>query len=61
MQAKITIDMGNAAFEGNGPGYELAAILEGLLQTIRDGGDECYLFDSNGNRVGFFKIVGGRK
>lgn len=61
MNCTIKINMDNAAFEDYGIATELSAILEGLLQTIRDGGDECNLYDTNGNKVGLFKITGGKR
>ncbi len=58
---RLSINTGNAAFDDNGPAYELARILRELADRI-DGRaclpDEVTLYDINGNRVGLAKIAG---
>jgi len=54
---KITIRTGNAAFESENKGPELARILREIAdRTEREGqprrGDSWAIFDANGNRVG---------
>lgn len=57
--------MDNAAFTDAGEvsqaaaGQELASILRDLAKDIENGSTEQALRDSNGNRVGTFKITGG--
>jgi len=58
MKAKIEIQMDNAAFEEPGAELELAGILRDLAQRVEAGDRERSLLDSNGNRVGLFKITG---
>jgi len=61
MKISITIDATNAAFDGEATS-EVADILTVLTQKIRQGyaevepGTVQLLRDSNGNRVGFFKV-----
>ncbi len=59
MAIQITIDTGNAAFEDNGSGNEVASILEDLAAHFRGIGtgpaediSGKHLYDSNGNEVG---------
>ncbi len=54
MQAKITIQMDNAAFEE--PATELARILRDLAKHVESGDDSRRLMDHNGNHVGQFQI-----
>lgn len=61
MKLKITITMDNAAFE-NCNGSEAARILRELCQnqlhaTPLAVGDDKWLFDENGNRVGEMKVT----
>jgi len=64
MQCKVTIDCGNAAFDGENLPYELAIILKKLAsrfpvlgaENIRYG-DSIYLLDSNGNKVGKCEFI----
>jgi len=55
MQYTVTIDTGNAAFDGN-PAIEVSRILAQLVRQIEESGQshsEAFrLFDRNGNRVG---------
>lgn len=63
----MTVEMDNAAFEGDGCGPELARVLlrvagvvEGLL--LRDAAGRPvtgYVADINGNRVGSWEIANG--
>ena len=57
MNARITINMDNAAFEDL-LGSELARILRDLADRIEDGdlADRIVLRDYNGNTVGQFEI-----
>ena len=57
MNARITINMDNAAFE-DFLGSELARILRDLADRIEDGdlADRIVLRDYNGNTVGQFEI-----
>ena len=61
MKAKITIDMGNAAFADGYNGDELARILHHLASGQRGihlkPGDSERIMDSNGNEVGEFKVT----
>ena len=59
MKATISIDMNNAAFDGDGGALELSDILKWLSERVRWGERDLPLLDSNGNRVGQFKITGG--
>ena len=61
MKATISIDMNNAAFDGDGGALELSDILKDLAKNVAYGERERTLHDSNGNRVGQFKITGGGK
>jgi hypothetical protein len=58
MRAKITVQMDNAAFKLQDGSLELAEILEDLAKHVRHGERERELHDSNGYRVGTFKIDG---
>jgi hypothetical protein len=55
---RLTIDTGNAAFEGDDAGHELARILRNLAAKLEANGppakrgDPWPLYDVNGNRVG---------
>jgi hypothetical protein len=56
MDAKITVNMDNAAFEGS-PATELARILRKLAKRIEDTGcDYAPIMDENGNKVGELNI-----
>lgn len=50
----VTIDTGNAAFEDENEGHEVARILEGLAMQCRasDEAIQTRLYDYNGNTVG---------
>lgn len=57
-QLNLSIDMGNAAFEDD-PG-EVARILRDLAMRVENGvsdGDEFFLRDINGNKVGKAEVV----
>jgi len=64
MKVTIEITTDNAAFEGAWWGFEVARILDKLEDTmlglVGNPGDgyKIGLLDSNGNRVGFFKVEG---
>ena len=58
MKAKIEVQMDNAAFDGPNCELELAGILRDLAKHVEAGDRERVLMDSNGNRVGSFKITG---
>ena len=58
MYATIKVSMDNAAFEEPGAELELAGILRDLAKHVEAGDRERVLMDSNGNRVGSFKITG---
>ncbi len=54
---RITINTGNAAFQGDRPEYETAKVLRGLATHLEaygmpEPGAPVPLIDSNGNRVG---------
>lgn len=65
MKLRIELDTGNAAFEGNNCGNEVARILSKFASRIE--GTEDYLmvstandmklFDINGNAVGLVKVI----
>ena len=56
MDAKITVNMDNAAFDGR-PASQLARILRKLAKRIEDTGcDYAPIMDENGNKVGEFII-----
>jgi len=59
MKITINIQTGNEAFQDDNREDELLRILENIWLKISTGnsGDD-YLFDSNGNRVGNFKVTG---
>jgi len=58
MYATIKVSMDNAAFEEPNAELELAGILRDLAERVEAGDRERVLMDSNGNRVGLFKITG---
>ena len=58
MKAQITIQMDTSAFHPHNEELELAGILRDLAQRVEAGDRERVLMDSNGNRVGLFKITG---
>ena len=60
MKLKIEICMDNAAFEGDA-GYEAADIIRAAAKAVQQGCIRSSLFDSNGNVVGKFTIVGRRR
>ena len=51
--------MDTPAFDGDGGALELADILKDLAKFVSRGERERTLQDSNGNRVGTFKVTGG--
>ena len=58
---QVVIEMDNAAFDEL-PGAELARLLEGLAADYRQCGPvrgQLALWDVNGNRVGYAKIIEG--
>lgn len=65
MKLKIEIDCGNAAFEGNNCGSEVARILTKFANRIEgtedylmiSTGDKMKLFDVNGNAVGLVTVT----
>lgn len=56
MKATIEIEMDNAAF-AESAGAELARIIRDLAKHIESGEQARVLHDSNGNRVGTFKVT----
>lgn len=65
----IDIDCGNAAFFGQGGGdddniarrHECARILREAARKLEIGHNNCDLRDTNGNHVGEFRFINGRK
>lgn len=55
MRALITVNMDNDAFADT-PATELARILRDLAKHVERGEDYRTLMDSNGNKVGAFRI-----
>jgi len=53
---KVSIETKNDAFKVNLE-YELNRCLDGIKENIRKGWNNCPVYDSNGNRVGFFKLT----
>lgn len=53
---KLEIDTGNAAFEDEGKGYEIARILRDLAAKVENGADSGSVRDLNGNKVGTFEV-----
>lgn len=65
MQMMLEIDCGNAAFDDDDCGAELARIMESIAGRLRDisnleGGFSFSLHDRNGNRVGSAWFEGER-
>jgi hypothetical protein len=60
---RITIELGNAAFDGDGRGAEVARILEALAQRYRASGVTklSFLYDINGNPVGEAQLLPARE
>lgn len=56
MEFKLNINMDNAAFAVM-PELELAALLEGTINSLRGGAVEGSLRDVNGNKVGKWEIT----
>ncbi len=56
MTITIKIDTGNAAFEAD-PG-ECSALITNTARRITNGERSGGIMDSNGNRVGQFKVTG---
>lgn len=62
MKLTLTLDMGNAAFDGNDAPNELARIFRSLAISVENQylikpGDRWGLFDINGNRVGHAEVT----
>jgi len=59
---KITIDLGNAAFEDRNEAFEVSAILTDIAERFEYFGPEGMnpfpIIDSNGNRVGRVEFIG---
>lgn len=53
---KLEIDTGNAAFEDEGKGYEIARILRDIAAKVENGADSGSVRDLNGNKVGTFDV-----
>lgn len=54
---RITINTGDAAFEGQNKEIEVSRILKELAQEIEHKGIRKYLLrDINGNRVGYMEV-----
>lgn len=53
---KIEIDTGNAAFEDEGKGYEIARILRDIADKVENGAESGIARDINGNKVGTFEV-----
>ena len=47
----------NAAFDGQDKPEEVANILSGIAQSIREGYPSGGVYDSNGNRVGEWRLT----
>ncbi len=65
MKFTLTIQCDNAAFEDAGLGIELGDILHRVrMQVVRfipeDAPDDRAILDTNGNRVGQWKLTGRR-
>jgi hypothetical protein len=58
MAMRIEFDTDNAAFEDN-PIGEIKAILARVAQLVANGVDEAPVYDTNGNRVGFWTLNKG--
>lgn len=60
MKALVVIDMDNAAFDEL-PGCELSSILATLAERVAHHNDRSEhhinLYDSNGNKVGYFETI----
>ena len=58
---RITIECENAAFVDNGPGIEVARILQQVAENVKEqmpmDGLERMVRDENGNTVGFWDYV----
>lgn len=53
---KLTIDTGNAAFEDEGKGCEIARILRAIADKVENGAESGKAVDLNGNTVGRFEV-----
>ena len=56
MTFTLEINCDNAAFEDNGIDSELKWIADRIGQRIADRENEGNVYDSNGNKVGTFKL-----
>ena len=52
----LEIDLGNAAFEDNGNGYEIKRIVSNVVDLIEAGAEFGVCWDTNGNTVGKWSI-----
>lgn len=52
---KLSIEVGNAAFEDDNKCYEVARILEDAADKVKNGRADFKLFDLNGNAVGLLE------
>ena len=59
MKIVIDIKTDNAAFEEN-PDELQSILIEAAENIAQSDSRECNLYDSNGNRVGVYKITGKR-
>ncbi len=56
MKLTLTIQMDNAAFEGEYGSVEVARILREVANRVSDPPQEFPLFDINGNKVGKVEV-----
>jgi len=56
MKLRIEFDTDNAAFEENGFYYEVDGVLDRIRRQLRDGYDQAYAKDTNGNTIGHWSL-----
>ena len=56
MRFQLVINMNNAAYE-DGFQNELIDNLSGVAEDISEGKRHGYIFDINGNRVGYYRTI----
>jgi len=56
MQLDIKLMLDNAAYEGDGRALEIEANLSAVIRKISGGANSGAIYDSNGNKTGFFEI-----
>ena len=54
MQLDIKLMLDNAAYEGDGRALEIEANLSAVIRKISGGANSGAIYDSNGNKTGFF-------